>query len=160
MFFDASRRLALKKSGATMNSMKLIWDSGREDVLRSMSGEMGSPSMASWSPWFRNSSVTAPAHLQSGQRLEHVQPWRHQLKMAVISRSNHEITKDTVNSSHTCMCCVVQIAVSRHSQRAVRPRNAVMQQSVSLPALESGDVSHGCCLSDCVGLTSQLWARA
>ena len=48
-----------------MNSMKLICERGREALLRSMSGEMGRLRAASWSPWAKNSSVTALAHLRN-----------------------------------------------------------------------------------------------
>ena len=63
------------KSGATTNSMKLIWLTGRLVDPRSIMGETGRPRPRSRSPCRKNSSSTRRDHLRARARMCMQQPW-------------------------------------------------------------------------------------
>ena len=50
-------------SGATMNSMKLVWLMAGLVLVRSIMGDTATPAARSVSPCLKNSARTRPAHL-------------------------------------------------------------------------------------------------
>ena len=102
------------KSGATMNSMKLIWLSACEVVLRSIMGDTGSPAARSRSPCAKNSSSTRTDHLHMAQARCHTQgigkekePHLHIANVQRCQLLCFPLACNASNSNTHSYCCVL-----------------------------------------------------